>query len=69
MNNYFIPNQQTSSFTIHRRYVVSIYNQWTNHLNNGKNESERTPIITENDIPNRSELIQFVKNFNKQFKK
>ncbi len=66
---YYIANQQKSSFTIYRGYVVSIYNQFIDGLNKGKTESERAPYITDNDIENRNELIQFVKNFDKQFKK
>lgn len=62
---YYIPNQQKSSFTIYRRYAVQIYNQWISQLNKGKSKDEQTPYLMENDIPNRNELSQFVKNFNK----
>lgn len=62
---YYIPNQHKSSFTIYRRYAVQIYNQWIKELNKGKSKDEQTPYLMENDIPNRNELSQFLKNFNK----
>lgn len=66
MNNYFIPNQVKSSFTIYRRYVVEIFNYMTEVKNRKiSDESKKTPFITIETIPTRTDLIEFVKNFNK----
>jgi hypothetical protein len=66
MNKYFIPNQATSSFTINRRYVVDMFNYITQQRNQRiSDESKKTPLITIESIPTRNDLIEFVRNFNK----
>jgi len=66
MNKYFIPNQFRSSFTIYRQYVVDMFNHITQQRNQRiTDESKKTPLITNDTITNRTELIEFVRNFNK----
>jgi hypothetical protein len=66
MSKYFIKNQHKSSFTIYRQYVVDMFNYITNVKNQRiTDESKKTPTITNDDISNRTELIEFVRNFNK----
>jgi 3'-phosphoadenosine 5'-phosphosulfate sulfotransferase (PAPS reductase)/FAD synthetase len=66
MNKYFIPNQFRSSFTIYRQYVVDMFNHITQQRNQRiTDESKKTPLITNDTISNRTELIEFVRNFNK----
>ena len=69
MNKYFIPNQTKSSFTIHRKYVVDLFNYLTEVKNKKiSDESKKTPFITIETIPTRTDLIEFVKNFNQNNK-
>jgi|688.fasta_scaffold178015_6 hypothetical protein len=69
MNNYFIPNQHKSSFTIYRKYVVELFNYITEVKNKKiSDESKKTPFITNDTIPTRTDLIEFVKNFNQNNK-
>jgi hypothetical protein len=69
MNNYFIPNQTKSSFTIYRKYVVDLFNYLTEAKNKKiSDESKKTPMITNDTIPTRTDLIEFVKNFNQNNK-
>ena len=66
MNKYFIQNQFKSSFTIYRQYVVDMFNYITQQRNQRiTDESKKTPLITNDTITNRTELIEFVRNFNK----
>ena len=66
MNKYFIPNQYKSSFTIYRKYVVDLFNYMTEVKNKKiSDESKKTPMITTETIPTRTDLVEFVKNFNK----
>ena len=69
MSKYFIKNQYKSSFTIYRKYVVDLFNYMT-EVKNRKitDESKKTPFITIETIPTRTDLIEFVKNFNQNNK-
>jgi len=69
MSKYFIKNQHKSSFTIYRKYVVELFNYMTEVKNKKiSDESKKTPFITIETIPTRTELIEFVKNFNQNNK-
>ena len=69
MNKYFIKNQYKSSFTIYRKYVVDLFNYMTEVKNKKiSDESKKTPFITIETIPTRTDLIEFVKNFNQNNK-
>lgn len=69
MNKYFIPNQYKSSFTIYRKYVVDLFNYMTEVKNKKiSDESKKTPMITTETISTRTDLIEFVKNFNQNNK-
>jgi len=69
MSKYFIKNQHKSSFTIYRKYVVELFNYMTEVKNKRiSDESKKTPFITIETIPTRTDLIEFVKNFNKNNK-
>jgi len=69
MNKYFIPNQYKSSFTIYRKYVVDLFNYMTEAKNKKtSDESKKTPMITTETIPTRTDLIEFVKNINQNNK-
>ena len=69
MSKYFIKNQHKSSFTIYRKYVVELFNYMTEVKNKKiSEESKKTPFITIETIPTRTELIEFVKNFNQNNK-
>ena len=69
MNKYFIKNQYKSSFTIYRKYVVDLFNYMTEVKNKKiSDESKKTPMITTETIPTRTDLIEFVKNFNQNNK-
>ena len=69
MNKYFIKNQYKSSFTIYRKYVVDLFNYMTEAKNKKiSDESKKTPMITTETIPTRTDLIEFVKNINQNNK-
>lgn len=69
MNKYFIKNQYKSSFTIYRKYIVELFNYMTEVKNKKiSDESKKTPFITIETIPTRTDLIEFVKNFNQNNK-
>ena len=69
MNKYFIPNQYKSSFTIYRKHMVDVFNYMTEVKNKKiSDESKKTPMITTETIPTRTDLIEFVKNFNQNNK-
>ena len=69
MSKYFIKNQYKSSFTIYRKYVVDLFNYMTEVKNKKiSDESKKTPFITIETIPTRTDLIEFVKNFNQNNK-
>ena len=69
MSKYFIKNQHKSSFTIYRKYVVELFNYMTEVKNKRiSDESKKTPFITIETIPTRTDLIEFVKNFNQNNK-
>jgi hypothetical protein len=69
MNKYFIKNQYKSSFTIYRQYVIDLFNYMTEEKNKKiSDESKKTPMITTETIPTRTDLIEFVKNFNQNNK-
>ena len=69
MSKYFIKNQHKSSFTIYRKYVVELFNNMTEVKNKKiSDESKKTPMITTETIPTRTDLIEFVKNFNQNNK-
>ena len=69
MSKYFIKNQYKSSFTIYRKYMVELFNYLT-EVKNGKitDKTKHTPTITIETIPTRTDLIEFVKNFNQNNK-
>jgi len=69
MSKYFIKNQSKSSFTIYRKYIVELFNYYTQEKNKKiTDESKKTPMITIETIPTRTDLIDFVKNFNQNNK-
>jgi hypothetical protein len=69
MSKYFIKNQSKSSFTIYRKYIVELFNYYTQEKNKKiTDESKKTPMITIETIPTRTDLIEFVKNFNQNNK-
>jgi len=66
MSKYFIKNQYKSSFTIYRKYIVELFNYMTEAKNKKtSDESKKTQMITIETIPTRTDLVQFVKEFNK----
>jgi hypothetical protein len=66
MNKYSIQNQYKSSFTIYRKHMVDVFNYITEIKNNRiTDKTKHTPTITIESIPTRTDLIEFVKNFNK----
>ena len=69
MSKYFIKNQYKSSFTIYRKYVVDLFNYMTEVKNRKITDTTKhTPTITIETIPTRTDLIEFVKNFNQNNK-
>ena len=70
MNKYFIPNQTKSSFTLNRKYMIDLVNYVAESKNKGiTDETKRIPILTIDSVPTRTDLVQFVKEFNKVNKK
>ena len=69
MSKYIIKNQYKSSFTIYRKYMVELFNYLT-EVKNRKitDKTKHTPTITIETIPTRTDLIDFVKNFNQNNK-
>ncbi len=63
----YIPNQQKSSFTIYRKFIVDMVNEMIENKNKSiNNQSEKISLIKINTISNRTELYFFIKEYGLQ---
>ena len=63
----YIPNQQKSSFTIYRKFIVDIVNETIENKNKLiNNQSEKLSLIGYDEIKSRDELYFFIKKNNLQ---
>jgi len=63
----FIPNQQKSSFTNYRKFIVDIVNEMIENKNKLiNNQSEKLSLIGYDEIKSRDELYFFIKEYNLQ---
>ena len=63
----YIPNQQKSSFTIYRKFIVDIVNETIEYKNKSiNNKSEKLSLIDYDEIKSRDELYFFIKEYNLQ---
>lgn len=65
----YIPNQQKSSFTIYRKFIVDMVNvmiENKNKNNSINNQSENFSIIEYDEIKSRDDLYFFIKENNLQ---
>ena len=63
----YIPNQQKSSFTIYRKFIVDIVNETIEYKNKSiNNKSEKLSLIDYDEIKSRDELYFFIKENNLQ---
>jgi hypothetical protein len=63
----YIPNQQKSSFTIYRKFIVDIVNETIEYKNKSiNNESEKLSLMSYDEIKSRDELYFFIKENNLQ---
>lgn len=63
----YIPNQQKSSFTIYRKFIVDIVNETIEYKNKSiNNESDKLSLMGYDEIKSRDELYFFIKENNLQ---
>jgi hypothetical protein len=63
----YIPNQQKSSFTIYRKFIVDIVNETIENKNKLiNNQSEKLSLIGYDEIKSRDELYFFIKEYGLQ---
>ena len=63
----YIPNQQKSSFTIYRKFIVDIVNETIEYKNKSiRNECDKLSLMDYDEIKSRDELYYFIKENNLQ---